>query len=289
MASCQWSPPHTSAPDLNLPPVKGRVKKLPLFSSNLLLSLPLRALVVMCEIHSYNQSLLLNLFLKSEIGFGFLFPLDCHSLVGSSWCTKILHIFCTRSLKQITSLGALQCNALHSDGQTSVWQLSYNQPQPNYRHSDSSDPDNQLLTPQPTHFLIRTQILISIKSFQITLSSEITLLVSFKPLLPVFFLGCRQRWCRCSANKVCPVCLQLMSSVEWKLRDPGWLLWQVWCDMCYAIWSLIAWNRQRCPCCLASSRQEHYGIKSPWRSSPVNCQAANHGLSLRNSKSFFIG
>ena len=187
MASCQWSPPHTSAPDLNLPPVKGRVKKLPLFSSNLLLSLPLRALVVMCEIHSYNQSLLLNLFLKSEIGFGSFFPLDCHSLVGSSWCTKILHIFCTRSLKQITSLGALQCNALHSDGQTSVWQLSYNQPQPNYRHSDSSDPDNQLLTPQPTHFLIRTQILISIKSFQITLSSEITLLVSFKPLLPVFF------------------------------------------------------------------------------------------------------
>ena len=91
------------------PPVKGRVKKLPLFSSNLLLSLPLRALVVMCEIHSYNQSLLLNLFLKSEIGFGSLFPLDCHSLVGSSWCTKILHIFCTRSLKQITSPGVLQC------------------------------------------------------------------------------------------------------------------------------------------------------------------------------------
>ena len=124
------------------PPVKGRVKKLPLFSSNLLLSLPLRALVVMCEIHfdcktiwahfkthlnqkkitficyilnpslSYNQSLLLNLCLRSEIGFGSLFPLDCHSLVGSSWCTKILHIFCTRSLKQITSPGVLQCTAV---------------------------------------------------------------------------------------------------------------------------------------------------------------------------------
>ena len=198
-----------------------------------------------------------------------------HQIIEANYLTRSIAVHC-------------QCNALHSDGQTSVWQLSYNQPQPNYRHSDSSDPDNQLLTPQPTHFLIRTQILISIKSFQITLSSEITLLVSFKPLLPVFFLGCRQRWCRCSANKVCPVCLQLMSSVEWKLRDPGWLLWQVWCDMCYAIWSLIAWNRQRCPCCLASSRQEHYGIKSPWRSSPVNCQAANHGLFLRNSNSFFL-
>ena len=136
---------------------------------------------------SYNQSLLLNLCLRSEIGFGSFFPLDCHSLVGSSWCTKILHIFCTRSLKQITSPGVLQCTVSVMLCTVMGKHLCDNQPQPNYRHSDSSDPDNQLLTPQPTHFLIRTQILISIKSFQITLSSEITLLVSFKPLLPVFF------------------------------------------------------------------------------------------------------
>ena len=146
-----------------------------------------------------------------------------HQIIEANYLTRSIAVHC--SVMLCTVMGKHLCD---------------NQPQPNYRHSDSSDPDNQLLTPQPTHFLIRTQILISIKSFQITLSSEITLLVSFKPLLPVFFLGCRQRWCRCSANKVCPVCLQLMSSVEWKLRDPGDSCdrCDVICVMLFEVWLL---------------------------------------------------